>query len=118
LRHLGLSVNRLIRVSYGPFQLGDLGRGAIEEVSMRTLKEQLGERLARLSGSDFTAPLRELEKPEEQEPKSHRARPAPLPARPSPSLSSPPPANTKEREKSKRRERARDRGRKGGGGSR
>jgi len=61
LRHLGLSVNRLIRISYGPFQLGDLGRGAIEEVSMRTLKEQLGERLARLAGSDFTAPLRELE---------------------------------------------------------
>ena len=62
LRHLGLSVNRLIRVSYGPFQLGDLQRGSIEEVNMRTLKEQLGERLARLAGSDFTAPLRAQEK--------------------------------------------------------
>ena len=110
LRHLGLSVNRLIRVSYGPFQLGDLGRGAIEEVSMRTLKEQLGERLARLAGSDFDAPLRELDPPKAREPKPHGARPSPSPARASPSLSSPP-ANPKRREKRKRGGRARDRAR-------
>jgi 23S rRNA pseudouridine2605 synthase len=109
LRHLGLSVNRLIRVSYGPFQLGDLGRGAIEEVNMRTLKEQLGERLARLAGSDFSAPLREFEKSKEHEPKSQRVRPSLAPGRLSPSPSSPP-ANPKGREKRKRRERARDRG--------
>lgn len=40
--HLSLQVNRLIRISYGPFQLGDLGRGDIEEVSPRVLREQLG----------------------------------------------------------------------------
>ena len=32
LGHLGLAVNRLIRVSFGPFQLGELAEGAIEEV--------------------------------------------------------------------------------------
>ncbi len=43
LAHVGLSVNRLIRVSYGPFQLGTLERGAVEEVKRRVLREQLGE---------------------------------------------------------------------------
>jgi 23S rRNA pseudouridine2605 synthase len=40
--HLSLQVNRLIRISYGPFQLGDLKRGEIEEISPRVLREQLG----------------------------------------------------------------------------
>jgi 23S rRNA pseudouridine2605 synthase len=35
-------VNRLIRTAYGPFQLGKLGRGGVEEVPRRTLKDQLG----------------------------------------------------------------------------
>ena len=55
LGHLGLAVNRLIRVSFGPFQLGDLAEGAIEEVKTRTLREQLGERIAALAGADFSA---------------------------------------------------------------
>ncbi|MCH8467357.1 MAG: pseudouridine synthase [Roseinatronobacter sp.] len=42
LSHVGLSVNRLIRVSYGPFELGTLARGAVEEVKARVLREQLG----------------------------------------------------------------------------
>lgn len=42
LFHVGLSVNRLIRVSYGPFELGTLARGAVEEVNPRVLREQLG----------------------------------------------------------------------------
>lgn len=42
---LGLRVNRLIRVSYGPFQLGTLPPGAVEEVPRRVLKEQLGKDL-------------------------------------------------------------------------
>jgi 23S rRNA pseudouridine2605 synthase len=37
--HVGLTVNRLIRVGYGPFQLGKLPVGAIEEVPKRVLKE-------------------------------------------------------------------------------
>lgn len=39
---VGLPVNRLIRVSYGPFQLGKLAAGTIEEVKPRVLKDQLG----------------------------------------------------------------------------
>lgn len=34
---LGLKVNRLIRVSYGPFVLGDLPVGAVEEISSKAL---------------------------------------------------------------------------------
>jgi 23S rRNA pseudouridine2605 synthase len=42
LAHLGLAVNRLIRIAYGPFQLGRLSRGTVAEVAPRTLREQLG----------------------------------------------------------------------------
>ncbi|HXC26917.1 MAG TPA: pseudouridine synthase [Stellaceae bacterium] len=42
LEHLGYPVTRLIRLSYGPFQLGGLARGAIEEVQKKVLEEQLG----------------------------------------------------------------------------
>ena len=42
LAELDLTVNRLIRVSYGPFQLGDLGSGAVEEVKPRVLADQMG----------------------------------------------------------------------------
>lgn len=41
---VGLSVNRLIRVSYGPFQLGTLKPGAVEEIRPRILRDQLGEK--------------------------------------------------------------------------
>lgn len=44
--HLGLKVNRLIRVAFGPFQLGDLARGAVEEISGKVLRDQIGERFA------------------------------------------------------------------------
>jgi len=57
LEHLGLQVNRLIRISYGPFQLAELGEGAIEEVRTRVLKDQLGEKLALESEADFDAPV-------------------------------------------------------------
>ena len=42
LEHLGYSVTRLIRLAYGPFQLGHLARGAIEEVLKKVLEDQLG----------------------------------------------------------------------------
>jgi 23S rRNA pseudouridine2605 synthase len=42
LEHLGVRVARLIRLSYGPFQLGNLERGAIAEVPRKALAEQLG----------------------------------------------------------------------------
>nr|WP_207765714.1 pseudouridine synthase [Pleomorphomonas carboxyditropha] len=53
LAHLGLDVNRLIRVSFGPFQLGELADGAVEEVPRRVLRSQLGDRLAGEAGADF-----------------------------------------------------------------
>ncbi|SEN14032.1 23S rRNA pseudouridine2605 synthase [Gemmobacter aquatilis] len=39
---IGLVVNRLIRVSYGPFRLGDLAEGEVQEVKGRVLRDQLG----------------------------------------------------------------------------
>jgi 23S rRNA pseudouridine2605 synthase len=42
VEHLGGAVTRLIRLSYGPFQLGHLPRGGVEEVSRKVLAEQLG----------------------------------------------------------------------------
>lgn len=47
LGHLDLIVNRLIRVSFGPFQLLDLAPGAVELVKRKTLVDQLGPRVAR-----------------------------------------------------------------------
>ncbi len=41
MQALGLPVTRLIRVAYGPFQLGHLPRGAVEEVPGKILREQL-----------------------------------------------------------------------------
>jgi 23S rRNA pseudouridine2605 synthase len=59
LAALGLQVNRLIRVSFGPFQLGDLPAGGVEVVRARILREQLGKRLADEAGVDFDSELPE-----------------------------------------------------------
>ncbi len=53
MAHLGLEVNRLIRVSYGPFQLAELPEGQVEEVKTRVLREQLGEKIADARGRGF-----------------------------------------------------------------
>lgn len=50
LEHLGLQVNRLIRLSFGPFQLGHLEGGAVEEVPRRVLRKQLGRHWHTLAG--------------------------------------------------------------------
>ena len=42
MEHLGWPVNRLIRVAYGPFQLGNLAEGQVEEIPGRVVKDQLG----------------------------------------------------------------------------
>lgn len=42
MEHLGLKVNRLIRISYGPFQLGNLAQGQVDEMKRRVLKASLG----------------------------------------------------------------------------
>ncbi len=54
---LGLQVNRLIRTSFGPFQLGDIPVGAIDTVKARVLQDQLGQKLAKKSGVDFKSPM-------------------------------------------------------------
>ena len=59
LEHLGLAVNRLIRLSFGPFQLGDLEVGLVEEIKTKVLKEQLGPGLSDQAGVDFASPVRE-----------------------------------------------------------
>ncbi len=56
LGSIGLEVNRLIRVSYGPFQLGDLAEGAVEEVKTRVLIDQLGTDLIAEAECEFEAP--------------------------------------------------------------
>lgn len=53
MESLGLKVNRLIRTSYGPFQLGGLKEGTIEEVSKSVLNSQLGRHM-RKTGSTKT----------------------------------------------------------------
>src|SRR5256884_2151024 len=93
LGHLGLKVNRLIRVSFGPFQLGELAAGEVTEVKTRTLRDQLGERLAAAAGVDFSgAPAA----PAARAPSPPRAPPAPRkgelpPARPPQPRRPPPP---------------------------
>jgi 23S rRNA pseudouridine2605 synthase len=87
--HLGYVVTRLIRLSYGPFQLGLLPRGAIEEVPRRVLREQLGLGAAKDKGAARRtlalkdAPAAEAPKGRVRMPKPHRAvEPAPKRGRP------------------------------------
>ncbi len=52
LEHLGLQVSRLIRVAYGPFQLGNLKRGQVAEVPGKVLRDQLGKSGSPKTGSN------------------------------------------------------------------
>lgn len=86
LEHIGLEVNRLIRLSFGPFQLLDLPEGRVEEVKTRVLRDQLGENLAAAAGVDFDDPVTPAEpatKPaERREPKGFRGGSEPAGRRP------------------------------------
>jgi len=62
---IGLTVNRLIRISYGPFRLNDLTPGEVEEIRPRVLRDQLG----------LTDPVEE-EKPKRKAPVRTAAKPA------------------------------------------
>ena len=64
LEHIGLEVNRLIRISFGPFQLGELADGAVEEVPTRILRDQLGPTLAEEAGVDLDGPIAPAERSE------------------------------------------------------
>jgi 23S rRNA pseudouridine2605 synthase len=69
LEHLGLAVNRLIRVSFGPFELGDLPEGKVMEVRTRVLRDQLGVKLAKEANVDFDTPqIVAIESPPEERP--------------------------------------------------
>ncbi len=57
LETLDLKVNRLIRVAFGPFELGELDEGAVEEVKTEELRKQLGLEIAAQAQADFDAPL-------------------------------------------------------------
>ncbi len=57
LEHLGLRVNRLIRLSYGPFELGELDDGAVSEVETPVLRKTLGPEIAKAANADFDGPL-------------------------------------------------------------
>jgi 23S rRNA pseudouridine2605 synthase len=77
LESLGLSVNRLIRISFGPFELADLAEGEVVEARTRVLRDQLGPRLAREAGVDFDAPLVERAEPEPEPAPAAESRRAP-----------------------------------------
>ncbi len=68
MEHLGLSVSRLIRIAYGPFQLGSLPRGKVAEVPGKVLAEQLG-----LEGGG-RKPGRAKAKPRQPRPRKAKAR--------------------------------------------
>lgn len=57
LESIGLRVNRLIRVAFGPFMLGELPEGAAKEIDTPALRAELGEKIVADSAADFDAPL-------------------------------------------------------------
>lgn len=61
MAYLGLEVNRLIRVSYGPFQLGEIAEGQVEEVRSRVLRDQLGEKVTALANANFAGAATEAD---------------------------------------------------------
>src|SRR4026208_864337 len=71
LETLGLKVNRLIRVAFGPFDLGDLDDGAVREIETSELRAKLGEQIVPDSVADCDAPVRK-EKPEQPSPRHSR----------------------------------------------
>jgi 23S rRNA pseudouridine2605 synthase len=73
LEHLRLDVTRLIRISFGPFQLGDIAEGAVEEVKLKVLRDQLGKGLAELANVDFSASVREAPSAKEQQERREQA---------------------------------------------
>jgi 23S rRNA pseudouridine2605 synthase len=57
LGYVGLQVNRLIRVAFGPFELGELREGAVVEVETPALRAALGEAIAAKADCDFASPV-------------------------------------------------------------
>ncbi len=78
LETLDLRVNRLIRLSYGPFQLGDLTRGQVEEVKNRILRDQVGH----LVTIEAQRPKGTLAAQKKTNPKTRKFKPKAKPAAP------------------------------------
>jgi 23S rRNA pseudouridine2605 synthase len=74
---LGLAVNRLIRVAYGPFQLGEIPEGGIFEIPTKHLREQIGASIASAAGADFTGPILREPSRDSGPPPARRAEPKP-----------------------------------------
>ena len=95
MEHLGLSVSRLLRISYGPFQLGDIPPGGVEEVKTRVLKGQLGLDTGDETGRAKAKPKRTGTKPpgaKSAGPKPRASKPGPakaVPEKPSPTKPGP-----------------------------
>jgi 23S rRNA pseudouridine2605 synthase len=84
LGSLGLEVNRLIRISYGPFQLGDLPEGGVEMVKSRMLRDQLGKKLAESAGVDFESEAPDMAQPAPRDDRPVRSPRDRAPLRPRP----------------------------------
>jgi 23S rRNA pseudouridine2605 synthase len=107
LEALGLKVNRLIRIGYGPFELGDLDDGKVEEVATEELKLKLGREIVQQAEADFEAPVVEQEPPRHSEARPRGRGPgiqkrAP---RPDPDSGSPLRGSRNDRKKPRRRDR-------------
>src|SRR5499433_140256 len=75
LESLGLKVNRLIRVAFGPFDLGAIDDGTVTEVETSELRIKLGEQFVAESNADFDAPLAaDEQRPPSRQPHRDRRR--------------------------------------------
>jgi 23S rRNA pseudouridine2605 synthase len=79
LEAIGLKVNRLIRVSYGPFQLGKMPPGSVEEVTPAAMKEMLGTHMPAMPARVSEAPIKKAKLEETETPKLGRRGPKPMP---------------------------------------
>jgi 23S rRNA pseudouridine2605 synthase len=77
LEKLGLKVNRLIRIAFGPFDLGELEDGAVKEVETAELRAKLGEQIVAASGADFEAPVHAEESAMRRHPEARDRAPSP-----------------------------------------
>lgn len=77
MEHMGWDVSRLIRVAYGPFQLGNLPEREVEEVTGKVIKDQLGVKPKAKAASAAAVPAPEpvSAEPDESWAKPNIARP-------------------------------------------
>lgn len=83
---LGLKVNRLIRLSFGPFQVGDLAEGEVAQVPNRVLMDQLGVHAEKFAHAGAPAPRGPAAKPAGGTPKKADGKPPAKPGGTKPKL--------------------------------